>query len=174
MKRLNIYDRLFVALLGLLTALTSDAEPATEYKMKAAFLYNFVQLTEWPKANDTWLRLCIFGQDPIGEALQALDGAEANGRYIKIVRLSSVAAANTCETLYLGESEPIDIQNTLKKLGESPVLTISDNLDMVKSGVMITMFPESQRLVFRVNAESAKRAHLILSSKLLRLAKHVD
>lgn len=174
MKRLTTSVRVFAALLGLLAGVPSHADPAPEYKMKAAFLYNFVQLTEWPKATDTWLRVCIIGQDPIGEALQGIEGAEVNGRYIKVIRLSNLADANACEALYLGDSEPFDIKSALDRLGESPVLTISDNLDMEKSGVMITMFPASRRLVFNVNAESAKRAHLTLSSRLLRLAKHVD
>src|SRR5450830_341199 len=170
----SIYDRFFTTLLGLLVATTSYADPAQEYKMKTAFLYNFIQLTEWPKTTDTPLRLCIFEQDPISEALQGLEGVEAGGRRIKVIHLTSIDAANTCETLYLGEPEPDVIKNILSKLGESPVLTISDNMDLAKSGVMITMYPESRRLVFRVNIASTKHAHLTLSSRLLQLARHVD
>ncbi|MES2014000.1 MAG: YfiR family protein [Pseudomonadota bacterium] len=169
-----VYKALTAMLLGLLVTITSRADSLPEYKMKAAFLYNFVQLTEWPKSSETLLRICVVGQDPIVEALQDIEGSEVNGRRIKVVQLPDVSGDSLCDALYLSESESIDVKGVISKLGESPVLTVSDNIDVAKSGVMISMFPMSKRLVFNVNAESAKRAHLTLSSRLLRLAKHVD
>lgn len=173
MKRILFFCRPVVVILyGLLVATTGHAESLPEYKMKAAFLYNFVQLAEWPKSSEALLRLCVDEQDPIVDALREIEGYEVNGRHIKIVLLSNSSAGAGCDTLYLGESA--DVKSMLNKLGESSVLTVSDSIDSEKSGVMISMFPIGRRLVFSVNAESAKRAHLTLSSKLLRLAKHVD
>ena len=150
------------------------AEPVPEYKIKVAFLYNFIQLTEWPKSVEDSLRLCTIGKNEIDEAINEIDGNEANRRHIKVIHLETLSAVGACEVLYLGETELLDIKSILNKLGDAPVLTVSDNLDLMKSGVMINMYPENHRLAFSVNVESAKHAHLTLSSRLVRLAKHTN
>ncbi len=166
-----IYKCFVVTLLGSSLAQNCQADPAPEYKLKAAFLYNFILLTEWPKAGNDSLRLCTVGRNDIDYAINDIDGAEANKRLIKIVHLQSFSNIDACEVLYLGDNYPADIKNILNKLGESPVLTVSDNFNLAKFGVIINMFPENRRLVFNVNLESAKHAHLTLSSRLIRLAK---
>lgn len=163
-----------LGLCGLLFAQISHAEPASEYKVKAAFLYNFIQLTEWPKATEETLRLCLVGKNAIDDTIGEIDGNEANRRRIKVVRLEDYSNIDGCEILFFAEADQLDIRRILNKLGGSPVLTISDNLDAAKSGVMINMFPDDRRLAFSVNVESAKRAHLTLSSRLVRLAKYLD
>jgi hypothetical protein len=177
MKIKLFINKLSVAtMLGLLLTQSCKAEPASEYKLKAAFIYNFIQLTEWPKTVDDSLRLCIGGLDPIADAINNINGAVANSKHIKIIRLLNNASASIegCEVLYLSEAAQFDIKRTLNKLGESPILTISDNMNLAKSGVMINMFPEGQRLVFSLNIEATKQAHLILSSRLIQLAKYID
>lgn len=166
-----IYKCFITTLLGLPLAQSCQAEPAPEYKLKAAFLYNFILLTEWPKTVNDSLRVCVVGKNAIDDAINDIDGTEANKRYIRIIHLQNLSSIEACEVLYLGEIERLDIKNIINKIGDSPVLTISDNLDLAKSGVMINMFPENRRLVFNVDVESAKRAHLTLSSRLVRLAR---
>lgn len=166
-----IYKCFITALLGLTLAQSCQAESVSEYKLKAAFLYNFILLTEWPKTDNESLRVCVVGKNVIDDAINEIDGTEANKRYIRIVHLQNLSNIEACEVLYLGEVEQLDVKSIINKLGDSPVLTISDNLDFAKSGVMINMFPENRRLVFNVDVESAKRAHLTLSSRLVRLAR---
>jgi hypothetical protein len=172
MKIKPLISKCFIAsLIGLPWGQSCQADSAPEYKLKAAFLYNFILLTEWPKTVNDSLRLCVVGKNGMDDAINDIDGTEANKRRIRVMHLTSYSNVDACEVLYLGETDSINIQNVLNKLGESPVLTISDNLDLVRSGIMINMFPENQRLVFNVNVESAKHAHLTLSSRLVRLAK---
>lgn len=166
-----IYKCFIASLAALPWGQGCQADPAPEYKLKAAFIYNFILLTEWPKTDNDSLRLCIVGKSDIDDAINDIDGTEANKRFIKIVHLQSFSNIDACEVLYLGDTYPADIKNILNKLGSSPVLTISDNFNLAKSGVMINMFPENRRLVFNVNLESAKHARLILSSRLIRLAR---
>jgi hypothetical protein len=55
----------------------------------------------------------------------------------------------------------------------SPVLTISDVDEFARSGGIAQFFVERGKMRFRVNLESAKRAQLQLSSRLLSLAELV-
>ena len=56
--------------LGLLTyAPAAKSDDLPEYRLKAAFLYNFAAFTEWPADVGSTLNLCVYGQDPFGEDL---------------------------------------------------------------------------------------------------------
>ena len=64
--------RILLALLclGLLTyAPAAKSDDLPEYRLKAAFLYNFAVFTEWPADVGSTLNLCVYGQDPFGEDL---------------------------------------------------------------------------------------------------------
>src|SRR5690606_23153749 len=56
----------------------ADAELA-EYQVKAAYLYNFITLTEWPAAIGANLPLCVYGPDPFGDDIDALAGKNVGG-----------------------------------------------------------------------------------------------
>lgn len=165
---------LLLIILSLVSMPYAVAGPVPEYMMKAAFLYNFASLTEWPLKTGDSVRLCVVGQDPVGSALKEIDNRYVNGRGLQIIHLPDFSSARECQILYLSELEIEDVKMIRNELGDAPVLTVTDDVDMEKSGIMITMFSDGQRLAFSVNASLAKRSHLSFSSKLLRLAKHVD
>ena len=56
------------------SALIAQTKTATEYQVKAAFLYNFAKFVEWPPSafSDAKqpLDICVYGRDPFGSALE--------------------------------------------------------------------------------------------------------
>ncbi len=50
------------------SAVAAQAQTATEYQVKAAFLFNFAKFVEWPadafRSDDAPLQICVLGQDP--------------------------------------------------------------------------------------------------------------
>src|SRR5437763_797056 len=62
---------------------TARAEPSREYAVKAAFIYNFAQFTQWPAdaftSDDSPFVIGIVGDDPFDHALdQAVAGKSWN------------------------------------------------------------------------------------------------
>src|ERR1700722_8566103 len=72
----------------------AGAQPATdEYKVKAAFLYHFAQLVEWPAsvpgAGDQSINLCIFADEPNRSELEdTLEGKLVGTRVLHVLLLS--------------------------------------------------------------------------------------
>lgn len=149
------------------------AESMPEYAMKAAYLYNFALFTEWPALPDDQLKLCLLGKDSFGAALDNLDGKPVNGLHLSVNRIASLSDARHCQILFLGETQGVNIRRLLLDIEDAPVLTVTDNEDLLQAGVMIRMSLENKRLTFEINTEAARRARLSISSKLLRLAKNV-
>ena len=46
-------------------------EVSQEYRVKAAYLYNFVKYVEWPDTKGP-IRICVAGQNPFGTVLEDL------------------------------------------------------------------------------------------------------
>ena len=157
---------------GMTLSYSAPADPMPEYSMKAAFLYNFALFTEWPQLPEDSLNLCVLGKDPLGTALDAVEGKQINGLRLTVSRIK-IGSVRNCQILFLGEAEGVNIRRLLVDLEEVPVLTVTDNESLLQAGVMIGLTVENKRLTFDINAEAAQRAHLSISSKLLRLARNV-
>ncbi len=84
-------------------ARAAAAEPSREYRIKAAFIYNFAKFTRWPVGSfadgAAPLHFCIYGEDPFGGAFDPVAGNTIRGRRVAVRRIaprSRRAPAATC------------------------------------------------------------------------------
>lgn len=169
--------RLLLALLAcacLAGARADDAPKAVpEYTMKAAYLYNFAQLTEWPDGGSETFNLCIYGTSELDAALESLRGRTINRRPLRLVRVADATEAQQCQLLFVGEGESGPGSRLFGKLQGTPVLTVTDDPRMARAAAMLVLVPEARRLAFEASVDLAKRSRLKFSSKLLGLARRV-
>ncbi len=147
--------------------------PTNEYSIKAAFLYNFSSFVSWPEKvaqHHDEFELCVVGNDPFGKTLDTLSGKSVHGQSLKIRRLTDWAITDTCQLVYISESETKRFARLLKKVRARPVLTVSDIDDFATHGGIIRFKLDSNKVRFDINVDAADRAGLNISSKLLSLA----
>jgi len=151
------------------------AETGTEYEVKAAFLYKFANFVEWPADEGTSpLGICVLGQDPFGLALdRVVKGKFINGREFMIRRLRTNDVADDCHILFIGASENRQLTQILNRLRGLPVLTVGDVAGFCENGGTINLVVSGKRVRLEINPASAERARLLLSSRLLSLARIV-
>lgn len=171
----------FLALLALSTLGAADEslpQAAQEYRLKAAFLYNFTKFVEWPPAAFADPRapfvLCLLGEDRFGSALDALAGRQVQGRPLEIRRITLEAQVRNCQMLYLGVSDADTVAAVLTVARSLPLLTVSDRPGFAERGGAMELALVDQRIALRINPAAAGRAQLKLSAQLLRLAQLVD
>jgi len=162
----------------LLTTLPAPAQISREYQIKAVFLFNFAQFTEWPAsafpAQDTSLIIGILGTDPFGKSLEdTVRDERVRGRRIEIRHYRAVEEIKICHILYISQSEATRLENILAVLKGKPVLTVSDIENAANRGTMIRFVTEHNRIRLRINPNAVKAAGLNLSSKVLRAAELV-
>lgn len=150
------------------------ADPAPEYALKAAFIYNFASFTEWPVRSAETLNLCILGKDPFGNALDSIEGKlVGNAKLASKHVMVSGDTLHGCQMAFISASEKDNLPAILDIARDSGILTIADFQGAAQQGVMIELSVEQRKVTFAVNLEAARRAKLNISSKLLRLAKAV-
>ena len=167
-------------LVGAATPLSSARaeEPLLyEYRIKAAFLYNFAKFIQWPESAfvdpESPVFICILGKDPLTGALKNLTAKTVRGRRIVISHIKNIRSVKECHILFVTKSEKTRANHIISKLKDSPVLTVSDMDDFVKAGGMIGMARAENKIRFRINLVSAQNSGLTISSQLLKLAINV-
>lgn len=162
-----------VGLAWLLAAPLARANEAAEYRLKAAFVYNFVNFVEWAPTAEPVFNLCIVGNDPFGAEIDGLAGKAVGTRRIEVVRKSGVDGVRACHAVFVAAAPADRLGRVLEALRGSAVLTIADSPDAVRQGVMLGMRVVNSRIVFDANVQAARAAGVTISSRLLRLASEV-
>jgi hypothetical protein len=168
---------LIAVLVGFL-ATAAKAQSATEYQVKAAFLFNFAKFVEWPPASfpdaSAPLQICVLGRDPLGEELRNIASDKTvNGRKIEVHQVSDVLRARSCHILYIAPSGTVPVKQIVEGLHGASVLTVGDCKGFAEQGGMINFVLENDRVKFEVSSKAAEQVGLKISSKLLSVAKSV-
>src|SRR3984893_10876090 len=73
----------------------ATAQFASEYQVKAAFLFNFAKFVEWPATAfinaDASLQICVLGLDPFGNEFEVIGNKTVSGHRVEVLHLSGVA-----------------------------------------------------------------------------------
>ncbi len=146
-----------------------------EYQVKAAYLYNFAKFVEWPasafSAPDAPLVIGVYGDDPFGPALDALvRDKTVKGRRCVIRRSVRMRDLRTSHVVFVGAS-PEPVAQALRELDGTSVLTVGESPRLLDEGGIVAFSVDDGRVVFAIHVGAAARAHLTISSQLLRLAK---
>ncbi|MCK4294560.1 MAG: YfiR family protein [Planctomycetes bacterium] len=173
----------------------ADPAPSQEYRIKAAFLYNFIKFVDWPKqkmgeANEP-ITIGIIGKDPFGKAFEPIKDKPVKGKKVVVKQFKGfkelkqlgekdkgeldrrIEALRKCHMLFICSSEKDAYRDVVKLVREHPVLTVGEMKDFVEAGGVINFVMENKKVRFEINAAGAKRAKLQIRSQLLRLAKKV-
>jgi YfiR/HmsC-like len=163
-----------IGLAGLLAfAPAARADDLPEYRLKAAFLYNFALFTEWPAEVGGTLNLCIHGNDPFGKELDGLQGKAVGERSLAVQRKAIGESVGSCQVVFIAASSIGSLPRVLEGLRGRPVLVVTDSPGAARQGAALNMAVAQNRITFEANLQAARGAGLNLSSKLLRLATEV-
>jgi hypothetical protein len=181
-----LLDRRFIrhmTLLSVLSLLLAGSGKGTgaqtdveEYRVKAAFIFHFAQLVDWPpeKPAGTSLVLCTLGEDPFQGVLEGTVGGKAIGnRILRIRHLGEPEEMQACQIVFLGRAQSKRIPMLVAALHNAPVLTVGETAGFLDAGGMIDFLLKDNKLRFEVNLDAAESADLKIGSRLLVLAQRV-
>ncbi len=128
---------------------TAEYGNPAEYRVKAAFIYNFAKFVEWPSTMfdqlDTPVVIGILGQDIFGNAIETIANKIVKGRPLLIKKYHNIENIKGCHILFISSSEEKNIQKILFSVKDMPILTVSDMVNFVRDGGMIQFFMEGKK-----------------------------
>ena len=149
-----------------------------EYKVKAAFLFHFGQLVEWPayafNSGDRSFNLCMFDDERHLQELQStLEGKPIRALVMHVRLLHQAQSVQGCSILFLGRDDVRRQMEALRNLRGQPVLTVGEADDFLSEGGIIRLHVEQGKVRFDINVGVADSSDLKISSRLLILASSV-
>jgi len=164
--------------LTLCCAIAWSAPPATEYQVKAAYLFNFGQFVEWPAgaygSTTAPFVIGIVGDDPFGSMLDDIVRGESIGGHALVIRrFKSGDEITACNILFIGRGESSRLERILEAVRGRNILTVTDSTGEEGREAIIVLRTENNRVRMRINIAAARANNLVISSKLLRPAEIV-
>lgn len=179
--------RLFLSLLLTLSVALppralAQSDTLTEYQVEAAFLYNFAKYVTWPPrafnaATDPIL-IGVLGDDPFGDDLTRTVAREkpVQGRTFRVLHSRNAVELAGCHLLFISSSEEAKLAHHFAALqrANSAALTVGETPNFLEAGGAIRFVVENKKVRFEINARAAEAAGIVISSKLLNLARNRD
>lgn len=168
--------------LGLIIPQKAHAQQAvfTEYEIKAALIFGFIQHITLPKTTmnraGNKIRVGILGEDPFGTMIDDMfRGRQVHGgRSIEVIRAGrngSVKNLESCQVIFVASSENEDKINIINYATSKKILTISDRIPTFCSRGGIINFTGNKE-EFEINIQAARKNEMIVSSQLLKLIQN--
>jgi len=171
----TILPSIICALFFLTPIAQLNARSVEKQSVLAALTLNIARFTRWPeqliKDTESILNLCVFGDNIIQQSFSNIDHKIINSNTIHIINVSRLRNLQQCQILYLSDLERNKLTSLLAELEGQPILTVGESLAFIKAGGMIGLESIQGKIQLNINLAMVKQAKLIISSRLLKLAK---
>lgn len=166
---------------------SADEREASEYEVKAAYLYKLLLFIEWPEIEGIpslapgapgTITIGIVGKDVFGAHFAKVEGKFIKTKNKKLVvkRFGSFHGGldvTACQLLFIASSEEKNLAKILSRVNGKPLLTVSEMSGFLEMGGMVNLTKEKGRIRFEINRTPASVSGLRPSSHLLRNASRV-
>jgi hypothetical protein len=116
----------FVIALASYSHATTDRN-VREYRLKAAFLYNFAKFVEWPDEHSADHRdkiiITVLGEDPFGQSIDAIQNRSIRGKKVIIKRARTIDDLEPCDIVFIAASEKERTPRILEDLASLSTLS---------------------------------------------------
>jgi len=155
---------------------TAHSQSASEYQVKAAYLYNFAKLAEWPpeafSTSTSPIVFCVLGGDDDFVAIlrTTLNNKSIAARSLAVKALSSPSDSRSCTLLFFGASEKGRVAAMTSAMERSSTLLVGEEAGFLKNGGMIALLLKDGKVRFQVNSLALERAHIRFDPSFLSMA----
>jgi hypothetical protein len=114
-----------------LTPEVATAQVSKEFQLKAVVFWRLAQFTQWSsdafERPDSPIVICVLGENPFGDALEAaVRGETAHGRTFVVRHHRFVDQVKSCHILFIAGAGPRLARDIRAALAGRSVLTVSD------------------------------------------------
>jgi hypothetical protein len=150
-----------------------------ESLLKAGFISKFPGFVTWPAPDrsdrQAPFRFCVFGPSGLTEELEKLlPFTPINGSPPGLRTIEAASDASSCELVFLPARQLGEPSRSVReKVGDRPVLLVSEGADALDHGVHIGLVRVGERLRFDIDRAAFEHSGLRVSFRLLEMARTV-
>ncbi len=165
----TLWRHLMLSILVLSTCNTAAAEPSErELQITAAYLYHFIQFTEWPEKPAVF-HYCVYRNAGFADLLRKTYSDKTVGDAgIDVSNIDEQIQTDDCHLIYFSQTVSAGF---LQKISKYVILSVGSQKNFTEVGGIIYLFEADQKLRFYINNTAATDTGLKISSQLLKLSR---
>lgn len=172
--RLSRYSILFFLLALIQSAFAVDISA----KIKASYIYNFLQFITFPDSSlqsHSQLNICVVGKNSLGNSLDKIEGESTPQAKLHVVYLDNISNSNllkSCNVIYCTRSIKNDTQQLLNTIDKKEVVTIAEYSPFITEGGLIELFNENSKILFHINTSLVTQTHFKVAPQLIQIGRN--
>jgi hypothetical protein len=174
-----------IASLGLTRAKLGAAQAKTRFdvlELKTAIIGRIAEFVRWPPESglDELQRpfeFVVLGDTPLWQPLFSYywdRGVSIAGHRVFIRRAKDVDAIGQPHLLFVGSSFSERVEEVVRALGRSPVLTVGDTDGYAQRGIAVNLYVSGELIRFEASRRAFERHRLSPSYRMMALARPID
>lgn len=155
-----------------------QAKSVDKQAVLAVLTLNVARFTRWPEdIFDSYypsINLCVIGDNVVQESFAGMEGKTIDGNVVQVLNRSRLRNLSQCQLLYISGLERNILIHVLFDLKDQPVLTVGDDRAFIRAGGMVGLEKLDGKMQLNINLPIVKQSGLVVSSRILKLAKIFD
>jgi hypothetical protein len=142
------------------------------YQTHTLFMYSFTRFIQWPPEEMQGdFEIVVLGDSPILSELKVMaERKRAGSRIIRVSKIGSMAEFKKGHILYIGPDWVSKYQEVAAKIGDDPVLLVTEQATGANKGNVNFVNNKEGKLAFELNKPAIEKHKLKVSAELSRLA----
>jgi hypothetical protein len=140
-------------------------------KLKAAYLYNFATMTNYPASHQSGnFIIVVLGNSPISAELEAIAKTKKIGsQSLEIKKINSISELSHGHILFVPDDHKSKIAEIISKTSSSPIVVVAESDGLSQKGAIFNFVLIEQKLRFEVNEDKANSKGIKLAANLVKL-----
>jgi TonB family protein len=157
--------------------LARDHESASQDQVKAAYLFNFAKVGEWPlsalpNGSSSFVIGVSGADDDFIDVLQTLTAGKVIANHpVVVTRVSSEEDAKSCHIVFFRSPERKHALTDVEGLAQLGLLLVGEDDSFLRQGGMINLVRQHASIHFEINPEALNSSQIHFSAKILALGK---
>lgn len=164
----------FLSLIGISVILCSSLSAGGDiFKVKSAYLINFVKFINWPESKSKEITVGFIGDSKLEAYLiETKSLAEKRAKIkINLVHFNSSREVDNCDILYCSDHKSLKNDlDLVQKCKENNILTVTSKNLRFPDNSCINFLIVNNKLRFEINNDALKNNSLKASAQLLKLS----
>ncbi len=137
-------------------------------KFQALYLLNFANKMEWSQNN---IKIGVIGNSKVIDELTILAEKYPN---TSIKQMTASDPVSDCQLIFLPESQTKNFNSIQSKIGNAPIVLVTENSKMVTEGSEISFYMEGNKLKFTINKTALDASGVKAPERLLSVANVIN
>jgi YfiR/HmsC-like len=169
--------KLRLLIIGFFFICSQPKAQSIEYSIKASLMFKFARFTnsKQDSSNGDFL-IMVLGESPFKGELERLAAkVKIRNKLVRVKYTRNIKEVKFCQLLFISRSEKDHLQEILKQISSTNILTVSNSPNFGIGGVHINFFSdESNTIKYEINPLALKKSNLTMEMQLLAYAKIIS